>query len=219
MSGIVYIEENGGIRRSEPDPSLREFYRDHILVRAFGDVFGRAPAQEERLLTLPGTQLYSSCGAYWSDYLDQRIYSDGLNGCWRPDPQGAAPEYAGVRFDRPVRVTGFQFASAVHYPEDCPESAGPCACPATFSLDASNDGASWTTLLLVENSADMAIAFESPFPGEDPYLLEDGTVFLSGRLEVPNQGWFLFYRMNVQDFTPNLAGGYNVSEMIFYGFA
>ena len=219
MSGIIYIEENGEIRRSEPDLSTREFYRDHILVRSFGDVFGRAPEQEERLLALPGTRVYSSNASSWPDYLDQEIYSDGMNGCWRPDPPGAVPEYAGVRFDLPVRVTGFRFASAVNYPEDCPGSAGPCAYPKSFSFDASSDGVNWTTLLDVENYANMEIAFESPFPNESDYLLEEGTVFLSGRLDVANQGWFLFYRMNVRDFTPNLSGGYNVSEMIFYGFA
>ncbi len=217
MSGVTYLRENGQIVRADLDPADRAFYQEHALVRVFKDAFG-APDAASRVIYLHSEPLYSSNSSSWPLFLDQSLLTDGRNGCWIPDPPDSTPESLGARFDAPVNVTAFQFASGVYEDADCPDGVKPCSYPSEFVLEASNDGESWTTLLFKEDYHDMDIARSSPFTEDYPGDF-DGRIFLSGRMEIPEPGWFLFYRMRVLDFMPNARGGYNVSELIFYGLS
>jgi len=216
VSGLTYLLSDGasGVVRADLDPSSKGFYQEHVLVRTFKDVFG-APEEASGLILRQAETFYSSNSSAWPLFFNQSLSTDGRNGCWIPDPADAAGESLGVRFDRPVEVTAFRFASGVRLDSDCPQGA-PCSYPSSFSLEGSNDGSNWSTLLFVEDFHDMEIAESSPFEGD--YVSSfGGHIFLSGRLEVPAPGWFLSYRMRVLDFKPNASGGFNVSELVFYG--
>ncbi len=56
----------------------------------------------------------------------------------------------------------------------------------------------------------------SPFPDEDLSGYAD-RIFLSDRMDVPNDHFFLAYRLRVEDAVTDVNGYYNVSELIFYG--
>ncbi len=217
MSRIAYRLTDAGVSRSLPDAAERTLYQDHLIVHRFGDIWGYVVREEDGLLQVEGTLFSSSCDSDWPLANDFLIGgTDGKNGSWGPSPQGALPEYVGVRFASPLRVTGFQFSTGVYQPEDCPGGAGPCAYPSAFVLEASNDESAWTELLSVTGYRGMRVADSSPFPDEDLSAYA-GRIFLSDRMDVQNDLFFLAYRMRVEDAVTDVSGYYNVSELIFYG--
>ncbi|MHC1791443.1 hypothetical protein [Solidesulfovibrio sp.] len=217
-SAVVYHQIGRDVAAVAPDPAATTLYRDLLLVHRLNDVFGHVPADEDALLLTGGEVFYSSSGVYGPEDAHNFTVgsSDGQNGCWSPDPRNAAPEYVGVRFTGPVRVTGFQFASGLFSADYCPFGYGPCAHPTEFSLEASNDEIAWTTLFSVAAFAGMRVATRSPFFDEDSAWW-DGGVFVSDRLDVANDHSYRSYRLVVTGFKPDRDGNYNVSELIFYG--
>lgn len=219
MAGtIVYHRAGDRVIPAVPDPARPEFYRDCLFVHRFGDVFGHVVAGEDGLVTTRGEVFFSSCGVYEpSGVRNLRIGTgDGLNACWSPDPRDATPEFVGVRFEAPVRITGFQFSTSFISCEACAFGAGPCGHPTAFSLEASNDETAWTTLLDLSGFTGMRVTGTSPYPTENTSWWSDG-VFLSDRLDVPNDHSYLAYRLVVRDFKPDRNGNYNVSELVLYG--
>ncbi|QLA17699.1 hypothetical protein [Desulfolutivibrio sulfoxidireducens] len=217
MSRIAYHLTDTGVSRSLPDAAERTLYQDHLLVHEFVDIWGYVAREEDGLLQVEGTLFSSSCGSAWPLANDFLIGgTDGKNGSWVPSPQGALSEYVGVRFVRPLRVTGFQFSSGVYRPARCPDGVGPCAYPRAFVLEASSDESAWTELLSVTGFRGMRVTDASPFPDEDLSGYAD-RIFLSDRMDVPNDHFFLAYRLRVEDAVTDVNGYYNVSELIFYG--
>lgn len=218
MSRIAYHLTNGTVSRSLPDPLERTLYQDHLIVHRFGQAWGYLPRQDDGLLLAEGTLIMSSCSTYWPLANDFCIAgTDGINGSWVPQPPGSTPQYVGVRFASPLRVTGFQFSCGVRELSVCPYATGPCAYPSTFVLEASNDEALWTPLLFVTNYRAMRVATASPFPDERMEDYELGRIFLSDLMDVPNDAFFLAYRMRIEAAVTDLFGNYNVSELIFHG--
>lgn len=218
MSRVAYHLTTAAVSRALPDPLERTLYQNHLIVHRFGEAWGYVPRQDPGLLALEGTLFSSSCSTYWPLANDLYIGgTDGVNGSWTPQPRGALPEYVGVRFAAPLRVTGFQFSCGVKELAVCPYAAGPCAYPSTFVLEASNDETQWTPLLAVANYRAMRIATASPFPGEQLTASERGRVFLSDLMDVSNDAFYLAYRMRILAAVTDLYGNYNVSELIFYG--
>ena len=217
-SSIILHQTGQTIAAAVPDPAAATFYRDLLLVHRFKDAFGHVPADEDALLLTEGEVFYSSCGVPGPE--DAHTFSvgnsDGRNGCWAPNPRNAVPEYVGVRFAVPVRVTGFQFGAGVFSSADCPFADGPCAYPTDFTLEASNDESNWTTLYAAAAFAGLRIAVKSPFADEESYWWSDG-VFLSDRMDLANDHSYRSYRLVVTGFKPDKNGNYNVSELIFYG--
>lgn len=217
-SSVVLYQTGQTLAAVAPDPAATAFYRDLLLVHRLNDAFGHVPADEDALLRVEGEVFYSTSGVYGPE--DVHTFSvggsDGRNGCWAPDPRHAVPEYVGVRFAVPVRVTGFQFASGLFSAASCPFECGPCACPTDFSLEASNDESHWTRLFSAAAFAGMRVATASPFADESSDWW-DGGVFLSDRLDVANDHAYRSYRLVVTGFKPDKDGNYNVSELIFYG--
>lgn len=219
MSRVAYHMTNGAVHRSLPDPAQRAMYLDHLAVHRFGDAWGYVPHPDPGLLTVEGTLFYSSCDTYWPLANDMLIgHTDGINGSWVPKPRNSLPAYVGVRFTQPLRVTGFQYACGVYSLASCPYDTGPCAYPSTFFLEGSNDESQWTTLLAVTGYRGMRVATDSPFPDEELEAYEQGLVFLSDRMDVPNDGFYLAYRMRIEAAVTDRNGAYNVSELIFYGY-
>lgn len=219
MAGTVIYQQTGdAVALAVPDPSSADFYRDYILVRRFEDVFGHVVADEDGLVMTRGEVFYSTCGVYEpSGVRNLRVGNgDGLNACWSPDPRNATPEYVGVRFTQPARITGFQFSTSYLDCSDCAYGAGPCGYPTAFSLEGSNDETSWTTLLSLSGFTGMRISEVSPYPTENTSWWADG-VFLSDRLDLANDHYFLAYRMVVSAFKPDKNGYYNIAELVFYG--
>ena len=219
MTSAVVLHQTGQtIAAAVPDPAATTFYRDVLLIHRFKDAFGHVPADEDALLLTEGEVFYSTSGAYGADRVHNFTVgnSDGRNGCWAPDPCNAVPEYVGVRFAVPVRVTGFQFASGVFSGLHCPFGYGPCAYPTDFSLEASNDESNWTTLYCAAAFAGMRVVDHSPFADEESDWW-DGGVSLSDRLDLANDHAYRSYRLVVTGFKPDENGDYNVSELIFYG--
>ncbi len=214
---VVYYRQDGQVLAARPDPSRPEFYRDNILVRRFTDVFGHVPAEEDALLWTEGQVFFSTTGVHEPEWARDFYMgdADGKNGCWAPSPRNAVPQYVGVRFGVPVRVTGFQFASGVGGTVNCPFASSPCGHPTAFVLEASNDETNWVPLLTVA-AVGMRVAVKSLFAYEDDSYW-DGGVGLSDRMDVPNDAHFLAYRMVVTAFKPDIRGNYNVSELVFYG--
>ncbi|KUG29955.1 hypothetical protein ASZ90_000147 [hydrocarbon metagenome] len=218
MSRVAYHLTNGAVSRALPDPLERALYQDHLIVHHFGDAWGYMPRQDDGLLLVEGTLIMSSCSTYWPLVNDFRIArTDGVNGSWVPQPRGSVPQYVGVRFAAPLRVTGFQFSSGVRETSVCPNATGPCAYPSTFVLEASNDESLWTPLLSVTDYRAMRVATASPFPGEQIGDYEADRIFLSDLMDVPNDAFFLAYRMRILAAVTDLFGNYNVSELIFHG--
>lgn len=219
MAGsVIYHRIDAAVAAVTPDASEPQLYRDVLFVRRLDDVCGHVVADEDGLLAASGEVFYSSSGLPEPEAAFDRSIGggDGYNGCWSPDPGDATAEYVGVRFAVPVRVTGFQFASDVASHAACPGGTGPCACPTGFALQASNDEAGWTTLLEVADFAGMSVGTQSPFDADLPQWW-DGGVFVSDRLDVDNDHYYLAYRMVVSAFKPDLDGNYNVAELLFYG--
>ena len=219
MTSAVILHRTGQtIAAVAPDPTATTFYRDLLLVHRFKDAFGHVPADDGSLLLIDGEVFFSTSGVYGPE--DVHTFSvgssDGQNGCWAPDPRDAVPEFVGVRFAVPVRVTAFQFASGLFSAEYCPFGYGPCAYPTDFSLEASNDELDWTTLFSAAAFAGMRVATQSPFADEESDWW-DGGVFLSDRLDLANDHAYRSYRLVVTGFRPDVDGNYNVSELIFYG--
>jgi hypothetical protein len=46
---------------------------------------------------------------------------------------------------------------------------------------------------------------------------ELGRIFLSDLMDVPNDSFYLAYRMRIEAAVTDLFGNYNVSELIFHG--
>jgi hypothetical protein len=217
MSRIAYHLTDAGVSRSLPDAAERALYQDHLIVHRFGDIWGYVAREDDGLLLVEGTLFSSSCGSSWPLANNFLIGgTDGKNGSWVPSPQGTLSEYVGVRFETPLRVTGFQFSSGVYRPARCPGEVGPCAYPSSFVLEASDDETAWTELLSMTGYRGMRVTDASPFPDEDlsPYA---GRIFLSDRMDVQNDHFFLAYRMRIEDAVTDVNGYYNVSELIFYG--
>lgn len=215
---VIYRQTPDGLLPVSPEPDKPGMYRDLLLVRNFGDVFGHVPADEDGLVLTRGEVFYSSCGVEEPEAVRNRMIGNGdmENACWSPDPRNAVPEWVGVRFGQPVRVTGFQFATSVSSTENCPYGAGPCGHPTGFRLEGSNDESHWTRLLDMAGFTGMRTAFESPFPTENVSWWSDG-VFLSDRLDIPDSHYFLAYRMVVTAFKPDLLGNYSLAELVLYG--
>ena len=217
-SSVVYYQTGQGVAAVAPDPVQTDFYRDLLLVHRFRDAFGPVADNADVLVMAQGEVFYSTNGVFGPE--DVRNFyvgnGDGQNGCWSPDPRNAAPEYVGVRFVHPVRVTGFQFASGVVNGTYCPFGYGPCAYPTDFLLQASSDGSEWTTLFAAAGFAGMRVATQSPFYDEGSSWWQDG-VFLSDRLDIPNDHFYHSYRLLVTGFKPDSQGCYNITELIFYG--
>jgi hypothetical protein len=218
MRSVVYHQTGARVLAETPDPASAAFYGDNILIRRFEDVYGHVVAPTDGLIMTAGETFCSTSGGDDATYVRNfRIGGgDGQNGCWCPDPRNATPEYVGVRFETPVRVTGLQFATDMFSGDDCPFGAGPCGHPTAFALEASNDEASWTTLLRLSDFTGMRVALESPYATEDASRWMDG-VFLSDRLDVANDRYFLAYRLVVTAFKPDSNGFYNIAELVFYG--
>ena len=218
-STIIY-NRTGTSLTVTSDPTQPAFYRDALLVHTFRDVIGHVPAGEDSLLLTDGEVFYSTSSAADPSYAHNFYMgsSDGVNGCWTPDPPDATSEYVGVRFTVPITVTGFQFASGVFSSDKAPYGVGPCAYPTAFTLEASNDETTWTQLLSLTNFTGMRVATESLFASEGSSWW-DGGVSLSDRLDVANDHAYLAYRMVVGAFSPDKYGRYNISELIFYGTA
>jgi hypothetical protein len=217
-SSIVYHQIGDRVFTATSNPASAEMYGDSVLVRRFDDVFGHVIAGEDSLITTLGEVFYSSCGVYDPQAVHDLWVgnSDGLNGCWSPNPCNAIPEYVGVRFPSPVRITGFQFATNLSSNQYCPLGAGPCGYPTAFTLEASNDELNWTTLLQEPAFTGMRTTFESPYAGEDSSWWDEGA-YVSDRMDVANDHYFLAYRMVVTAFKPDKAGNYSVAELYFYG--
>jgi|GEM_PF-1188746 len=217
-SSVVYYRTGDQIVSVPPDPSGPAFYRDLLLVHRFRDVFGHVGGGTDGLVMVPGEVFCSTSGVYEPETI--RDFSvgngDGVNGCWSPNPRNAVPEHVGVRFAAPVRITGFQFATALPAASFCQNSWAPCGHPTDFALEASNDEVNWTPLLSMTGFAGMRVAEDSPYPEEDCSWWDDG-VFLSDRLDVANDHFFLAYRMVVAAFKPDRKGNYSVAELVFYG--
>jgi hypothetical protein len=217
-SSVVYYQTGQDVAAVVPNPARSDFYRDLLLVHGFRDVYGHVTADADVIIMAQGEVFYSTNGVFGPE--DVRSFSvgssDGLNGCWSPDPRNAVPEYVGVRFADPVRVTGFQFSSGFFNSDYCPFGYGPCAYPTDFLLQASNDESDWTTLYAAADFAGMRVASQSPFFDEGSSWWEDG-VYLSDRLDIPNDHFYRSYRLVVTDFAPDRNGNYNISELIFYG--
>ena len=218
QGSVVYYRTGDRIEAVTPDPSGPAFYRDLLFVHRFKDVFGHVVADADGLVAVSGEVFWSSSGVDEPETVYDFLIGngDGDNGCWSPNPQNAVPEYVGVRFAAPVRVTGFRFATSLLGPSFCHNGWTPCGYPTAFSLEASNDEANWATLLSVSDFAGMAVAEGSPFADED-CLSWEGGVFLSDRLDVANDHAYLAYRMVVSGFKPDRDGRYSVAELIFYG--
>jgi hypothetical protein len=217
MSRIAYHLIDTGVSRSLPDAAERAMYQDHLIVHRFGDVWGYVVREEDGLLQVEGTLFSSSCDSDWPLVNDFLIGgTDGGNGSWAPSPQGSLPEYVGVRFESPIRVTGFQFSTGVYSPEDCPGGADRAPIPRPLSWRPRTDESAWTELLSVTGYRGMRVADSSPFPDEDLSAYA-GRIFLSDRMDVQNDLFFLAYRMRVEDAVTDVSGYYNVSELIFYG--
>jgi hypothetical protein len=218
MSRVAYHLINEMMSRILPDPLERSLYQDHLIVHRFGDAWGYMPRIDPGVLMAEGTLFYSSCGTYWPLANDGRIgNADGVNGCWVPQPRGSTPQHVGVRFETPLMVTGFQFSCGVRELAACPYAAGPCAYPSTFVLEASLDETSWVPLLSVTGYRGMRAATGSPIPGDKLEEYETGLIFISDRMDVPNDAFYLAYRMRIEAAVPDINGNYNVSELIFYG--
>ena len=217
-SAIVLHQTGQSIAAVTPDPATTTFYRDVLLIHRFKDTFGHVPADEDALLRIEGEVFYSSSGVPGPEDVHNLSVgnSDGRNGCWAPDPRNACPEYVGVRFAAPVRVTGFQFASGVFSAAHCPFGYGPCAYPTDFSFEASNDESHWTTLYTATAFTGIGVTAKSPFFDEESDWW-DGGVSLSDRLDLANDHSYRSYRLVVTGFKPDANGDYNVSELIFYG--
>ncbi len=217
MSSVVYYNKDGNIIRSSPDLSNREFYRDHILVRAFLDAWGGIPAVYNGLIRPEGVEIHSSArsdlGAAYNGWTG---FTDFINGAWAPDPEGALPAYVGAAFLHSVCVTGFQFAAGVEHPSDCSGGVGPCGYPDEFTFEASHDGVSWNPLFSVENYTGMQVGADDPICGKLPTILKE-RVFLSEVFPVSGGGRHRAYRMNITGAAFDLWGGYTVTELIFYG--
>lgn len=217
-SSVVYYQTGPNVVAAALDPSLTDFYRDLLARHRFLDVLGHVPADEDALLRIEGEVFYSTSGVPGPYAVNTFSVgsSDGRNGCWAPDPRNAAPEYVGVRFAAPVRVTGFQFASALFSAASCPLGHGPCACPTDFRFEASNDEVEWTRLYAAENYGGVRVASISPYDDE-PSDWWEGGVFLSERFDLDNDHYYTSYRFVVTAFKPDKNGNYNVSELVFYG--
>jgi hypothetical protein len=219
-SSLVYYQTGSTVAAAALDPAQTDLYRDLLLRHRFLDAFGRVPADEDALLWVEGEVFYSTCGVPGPFAVNTFSvgHSDGYNGCWAPDPRNAVPEFVGVRFETPLRITSFQFASALFNGLHCPYGHGPCACPTAFRLEASNDDVQWTTLYAAENYGGMKVAAVSPFYDEPSTSWKNG-VFLSERLDLQNDHYYTSYRFVVLAFKPDKNGNYNVSELVFYGRA
>ena len=217
-SSVVYYQTGQDVTSVVPDPAQTAFYRDLLLVHRFRDAFGHVADNADVLIMANGEVFYSTSGVYGPEEVHDFSVgsSDGLNGCWSPYPENAIPEYVGVHFVDPVRVTGFQFASGQSDGTYCPFGYGPCGYPTDFLFQASNNGSEWTTLFSAAAFRGMRVATKSPYPDEGSWWWEDG-VFLSDRLDIPNDHFYRSYRLLVTGFTPDKNGNYNVSELIFYG--
>jgi len=218
MSSVVYYRNGEAVALASSDPFDPAFYRDYLFLHRFNDVFGHVPGDQDGFIMDPGEVFYSTCGVYEPESVrDGELgNSDGINGCWSPDPRNAVSEYVGVRFSQPVQVTGFQFVSGQRGASACPYGGGPCGYPTAFALEASNDATHWTRLFSLGAFTGMRVADQSPYPDEDSSWWSDG-VFLSDRLDVPNDHYFLAYRMLISAFKPDKKGNYNIAELIFYG--
>jgi len=215
----IYSRSGDAVTMVAPDATAPELYRDLLFVRRFNDVFGHVPADEDRVVRTSGEVFYSTNGAYepWSVRNQMIGQGDMINGCWRPDPKNAVPEYVGARFTEPLKVTGFQFACSVSDERIyCPCGSGPCANPTSFTLEGSNDEANWTTLLDIKDFTGMRMVYDSPYDDEDCSWW-DPAVFLSDRMDIPDSHYFLAYRMVISDFKPDIYGTYLVSELVLYG--
>lgn len=217
-SSVVYHQRGDQVFKATSDPANAELYGDAILVRRLGDVFGHVVAGEDSLITTLGEVFCSTCGVYEQEAVHDLWVGngDGLNGCWSPNPRNAVPEYVGVRFATPMRITGFQFATNMSSSQYCPLGAGPCGYPTAFTLEATNDETNWTTLLQESAFTGMRTAFASPYAEEDSSWWDDG-VFVSDRMDVDNDHYFLAYRLVVTAFKPDKDGNYNIAELFFYG--
>uniref|UniRef100_I2PYN6 F5/8 type C domain-containing protein n=1 Tax=Desulfovibrio sp. U5L TaxID=596152 RepID=I2PYN6_9BACT len=215
---MLYHQTEGGILTVAPDLSAPDVYRDLLFVRRPEDVFGHVPADEDGLILTRGEVFYSSCGVVEPAAVRNRSIGNGNmeNACWSPDPRNAVPEYVGVRFDQPARVTGFQFATNVSSAVNCPYGAGPCGHPTGFALEGSDDEANWTRLLAMTDFTGMREAHQSPFPTENASWWADG-VFLSDRMDIADSHYFLAYRLVVSAFKPDIHGNYSIVELVLYG--
>ena len=215
----LYSRTGDAVSLVVPDASDPELYRDLLFVRRFGDVFGHVPADQDGLILTEGEVFYSSSAVPEPEAVRNLMIGNGdlVNGCWSPDPRNAVPEYVGVRFTQPARVSGFQFACAIanenYY---CPCGSGPCGTPTSFTLEGSNDEVNWTTLLDMQDFTGMRLTYESPYADEDTSWW-DPAVFLSDRMDIADSHYFLAYRMVVTDFKPDINGNYLVSELVLYG--
>lgn len=220
MESISIFSRNGEqITAVTPDATRPELYRNLLFIRRFDDVFGHVPADEDGLILTKGEVFYSSCSVMEPECVRDLMIGNGdlVNGCWSPDPRNAVPEYVGVRFTQPALVTGFQFACAISNEKYyCPCGSGPCGHPTSFTLEGSNDEATWTPLLSMQDFTGMRLTYESPYPDEDSSWWDPAT-FLSDRLDIPDSHYFLAYRMVVNGFKPDINGNYLVSELVLYG--
>ena len=217
-SALVYYQTGSTVAAAALDPAQTAFYRDLLVRHRFRDALGHVPGDDDALLWVEGEVFYSTCGVPGphSVHSFSVSSSDGRNGCWAPDPKNAVPEFVGVRFTTPIRITAFQFASGLFSNHYCPYGYGPCACPTDFRFEASNDEVSWTTLYAATDYGGMRVATASPFYDEPADYWDDG-VFLSERLDCDNDHYYLSYRLVVSAFKPDKNGNYNISELVFYG--
>jgi len=217
-SSLVYYQTGSTFASATLDPAQSALYRDLFVCHRFRDACGHVPADEDALLWVEGEVFYSTCGVPGPQAVNSLSVgsSDGRNGCWSPDPRNAVPECVGVRFETPIRVTAFQFASGLFSNYDCPYDYGPCACPTDFRFEASNDETNWTTLYAATDYGGMQVAKASPFYDEPSDYWDDG-VFLSERLDLDNPHYYLSYRLVVSAFKPDRNDNYNISELVFYG--
>ncbi|WP_428562093.1 MAG: hypothetical protein ACP59X_20500 [Solidesulfovibrio sp. DCME] len=217
-SYTIYHQTAAGLVPVVPDAADPQLYRDLLLTRRLGDVFGHVPAEADGLVMTRGEVFYSTLGVDEAWGVRNLMIGNGDldNACWAPDPRNAVPEYVGVRFAAPLQATGFQFASNASISDSCPYKAAPCGHPTSFSLQGSNDEETWTPLLAMTDFTGMRVTFTSPYPAENCSWWDDG-VFLSDRMDIADPHYFLAYRLVVSAFKPDIYGNYNISELVLYG--